>query len=208
MKASRILVRCSKSPPAWHVDFETMIPIIETHAEIAFRHLQAEAREEAVQETVCNACQTYARLVELGKTDVAYPSVLARFGVRQTKEGRKVGGNLNCHDVLSDYCQQKKHILIERLDHRTSKEVWAEILVEDKHAGPADTAIVRIDFSEWLQLLPRQLRRIAIFLAKGETTSAAAKRFRISPGRISQIRRQLFEAWHRLQGDMPALATE
>ena len=25
------------------------------------------------KQTVCNACQAYARLVELGKTDVAYP---------------------------------------------------------------------------------------------------------------------------------------
>jgi hypothetical protein len=199
--------RCKKSPPAWHADFEAMLPMIETHAKIAFRHLDAEGREEAVQETICNACQAYARLVELGKTDVAFPTVLARFGVSQTREGRKVGGKLNVRDVLSSYCQQRKNLLVERLDHYDSEEeAWAEILIEDKHVGPAETAIVRIDFATWLQLLPRRLRTIATFLAGGETTTAAARRFRVSPGRISQIRRELFLAWHRFHGDTPALA--
>ena len=108
MTTSAKSVRCRKSPPAWHDAFMEMVPAIETHAKIAFRHLDAEAREEAIQEVICNACCAYARLVELKKTDLAYPSALARFGVAQTKDGRKVGGQLNCRDVLSDYCQQKE----------------------------------------------------------------------------------------------------
>lgn len=207
MKELQKPARCTKSPPAWHAAFEAMLPIIENQAKIAFRHLGPEAREEAVQETVCNACQAYARLVELGKTDVAYPGVLARFGVSQTRAGRKVGGKLNCRDVSSHYCQRKEDLVVGRLDHYESEEEgWAEILVEDKRAGPAETAIMRIDFAAWLQFLPRRLRKIASFLAKGETTIAAAKRFHVSHGRISQIRRELFLAWHHFQGEEPALA--
>lgn len=207
MKKSAKSVRCKKSPPAWHANFEAMLPAIETRAKFAFRHLDAEAREEAIQETVCNCCQAYARLVELGKTDVAFPSALARFGISQTRDGRKVGGTLNCRDILSDYCQQQKSLLVERLDRFDSEEqAWAEILVEDRHVGPAETAIVRIDFAAWLLFLPRRLRKIATFLANGETTTTASKRFRISQARISQIRRELFLAWHHFQGDDPALA--
>ena len=202
MTTSARSVRCRKSPPAWHNGFLEMVPAIETHAKIAFRRLDAEAREEAIQEVICNACCAYARLVELKKTEVAYPSVLARFGVAQTKDGRKVGGKLNCRDVLSDYCQRKKDLLVERLDRFDSEEdAWDEILVEDRHAGPAETAIARIDFVTWLQLLPRRLRKIARFLANGETTSTAAKKFRVSKGRISQIRKELFLAWHSFQGE-------
>ena len=167
MTASAKSVRCRKSPPAWQDAFMEMVPAIETHAKISFRHLDAEAREEAIQEVVCNACCAYARLAELKKTDLAYPSALARFGVAQTKDGRKVGGKLNCRDVLSEYCQQKKKLLVERLDQFDSEdEAWEEILVEDRHAGPAETAITRIDFATWLQLLPRRLRKIATFLAQ------------------------------------------
>jgi hypothetical protein len=56
------------------------------------------------------------------------------------------------------------------------------------------TAIARIDFTTWLQLLPRRLRKIAKFLAGGESTAAAANKFHLSRGRISQIRKELFLA--------------
>ena len=70
-------VRCKKSPPAWHDDFLAMVPKIERHARHAFRALRAEARAEAVQEVVCNACAAFARLVELDKIELAYPTALA-----------------------------------------------------------------------------------------------------------------------------------
>ena len=70
--------RPRKSVPAWHAKFLEMMPAIKAHAKIAFRHLDREAREEAIQEVVCNACCAFARLVELDKTDLAYPSPLAR----------------------------------------------------------------------------------------------------------------------------------
>lgn len=207
MRKSQKSPRCKKSPPAWHAAFEAMIPTIEAHAKVAFRGLGYEAREEMVQEVVCNCCQAYARLVEQGKTAVAFPTALAKFGVLQAREGRKVGSKLNVKDVSSDYCQLKKNLLLERLDrHDSEEDAWEEILVEDKHSGPAETAIVRIDFATWMQLLPRRLRKIAMFLAKGETTSAAAKQFQLSQGRISQVRRELLSAWRAFQGEEPALA--
>jgi len=81
-----------------------------------------------------------------------------------------------------------------------------EVLVEDKHAGPADTAHVCLEFSSWLASLKRRDRSIAEFLANGETTKATARKFRISAGRISQLRRELAENWQRFVGDEPATA--
>jgi hypothetical protein len=207
MRSSKRMVRCKKNPPAWHAGFEAMLPAIEAHARLAFRRSNPDAREEAIQETICNACQAYVRLVERGKTDVAYASALAKFGVVQTRAGRKVGNRLNCRDISSDYCQHAKNLIVERLDHYDSEEqAWEQILVEDKTAGPAEIAATRMDFSAWLQLLPRRLWKIANFLSRGETTAAAAKRFRVSPARISQIRRELLGAWRHFQGEEPALA--
>ena len=130
--------------PLWHADFEKMIPIIERHAKVAFRHLGREGCEEMVQEVVCNCCQAYVRLVEQGKTDRAFPTALAKFAICQACEGRKVGGTLNVRDISANYCQKKKNLLLERLDRYDSEEqAWSEILVEDQHAGPAETAIVQ-----------------------------------------------------------------
>jgi len=207
MSFSKEPCRGKKSAPAWHAAFLAMVPKIETHAKLAFRHLNTEARAEAVQEVICNACAAMARLVELNKIELAYPSVLARFGVAQTRDGRKVGGRLNVHDVSSPYCQREKGISIDRLDKFDKQdEAWLEVLLEDKHAGPAEVAAIRMDFAAWLRSLPRRLRKIATFLAGGKTTTAAAQRFQVSSGRISQIRRELFHAWQRFQGEDPVMA--
>jgi len=193
--------------PRWHKAFLALLPAILRHAKIGFAYLKPEARAEAVQEVVANACQAYARLVEQGKTDIAYPMALVRYGVKQCRDHRKVGGHLNVRDILSRYCQTRKGVVVERLDKfDKTEEAWQEALVEDRHAGPADTARVRLDFSDWLASLKRRDRRIAEFLANGESTKATARKFRVSTGRISQLRRELAENWRRFVGDEPATA--
>ncbi len=195
--------------PSWQKHFLALLPGILRHAKIAFACLEPEARQEAVQEVVANACQAYARLVELGKTDLAYASALARYGVRQTRDNRKVGGHLNVRDVLSKYCQNRKGLTVERLDHfDTTEEAWQEVLVEDKHCGPAQVACSRIDFESWLKSLPVRHRRIAQFLSLGNQTSQAARKFRVSAGRISQLRRELARSWQRFVGDEPGGAAQ
>ncbi len=190
------------SDAAWHGVFLDMLPTIRTHARIVFRHLDPENREEAVQDVVCNACCAVARLAELDKLNLAYPTVLARFAVAQVKDGRKVGCKLNVRDVLSPYCQQRKKISVERLDKFDREEGWQEIVVEDRNAGPADVAATRIDFGEWLRTLRRRDRRIAETLSVGKTTGEVAKRFHVSASRVSQLRSELKKSWDEFCGDV------
>jgi DNA-binding NarL/FixJ family response regulator len=182
-----------------------MLPQILTHAKCAVSFLKPEARSEAVQEVAANACQAYARLVDLGKTDIAYPIALARYGVKQTRDHRKVGGHLNIKDVLRRYCQTRKGVIVEKLDKFDRAEnAWEEVLVEDKTAGPSEIASTRIDFSDWLASLTRRDRRIAESLAEGNRTADLARKFKISAGRISQLRRELAESWRKFVGDDPS----
>ena len=104
--------------------------------------------------------------------------------------------------MSSKYCQARKRITVERLDVFDEREgEWKEVLLEDRHAGPAETAAARIDIAEWFARLPKKKRRIAQTLAKGETTKRTARQFRVTPGRISQMRRELQQAWRDFQGD-------
>ena len=195
----------SASVPAWHEGFLEMLPAIRRQARLAFRHLDPEAREEAVEEAVANALVAYVRLFERGKVELAYPSVLTLYAIRQISEGRRVGVELNVRDVSSEYCRLKKGLQLERLD-RFDRETgeWLEVVVEDRHAGPAETAAARIDIGEWFRRLPRRVRRIAKTLASGERTGAVAKRYRISPARVSQIRKELAVSWRQFQGEPAA----
>jgi len=179
-----------------------MLPTIRRQARVAFHHLDPEARADAVQEVVDYAVTAFVRLVELGKADLAYPTPLATFGIRQFRAGRRVGNESNANDVGSPYAQVVKGIHVGRLDHRDEETgEWREILLEDRHAGPAETAAARIDFGEWLRRLPRRRRRIAEVLATGETTKKVARQFHVSAGRISQIRRELKDSWDGFQGE-------
>ena len=65
------------------------------------------------------------------------------------------------------------------------------MLIEDRHATPADLAASRIDFPAWLATLSRRDRRIALRLADGDAAGSVAQQFGISQGRISQLRREL-----------------
>ena len=142
--------------------FLEMLPVLRRQAHLAFRHVNDELREELVAETIANAFVAFVRLVERGKEDLAYPTPLAQFAIRQIRVGRRVGGHLNCRDLASHYCQVSKDVRLERLD-RFDKEngCWLEVLVESRHAGPAEVAAMRIDFATWLKMLTRRKWQIA-----------------------------------------------
>ena len=158
-----------------------------------------------MQEVVCNALKAFVRLVQLKKTDIAYPTVLAKYGVAQVKDGRKVGGHLNVRDVSSQYCQHQKRINVERLDHFDEEEnVWQEAVIVDTRMAPVPEIVsFRVDFAAWLKRLSHRNRRIAETLALGNRPGDVAKRFKVSAGRISQLRNELAKSWKTFVGDVP-----
>jgi hypothetical protein len=143
--------------------------------------------------------------VKLGRESLAFRSALARFAIAQTRAGRRVGSSLRIYDILSNYAQHRKGFQVERLDYFDVEEnCWQEIVVEDKRATPAEIGALRIDFSEWMRRLPYRQRKIAMTLATGETTKATAKKFAMSPARISQLRREFQLSWFAFHGEVPA----
>jgi hypothetical protein len=194
--------------PAWHAGFLKLLPAIRRHARVCFRHLPAGAREEAVAEVLADSVLAYVRLESLGKTDLAYPTVLARYAIGHYREGRRVGGQSNANDVMSGRCLRRNAVVVQplhRRDHRTG--TWREVLVEDRHSTPGEIAGLRIDFADWLESLSTRDRKVAERLATGETTASAARLFQVSRGRISQLRRQFFESWHKFVGELAEVGT-
>ena len=182
-----------------------MLPAIIRNAQFAFRSVPPEPREEAVAEVVAICWTAFSRLAERNKQHVASPTALARFAVAQYRDGRRATGRQSPRDVMSTTAQQRKRFGIERLERFDGDEChWKEVIIEDRRAGPAEIAACRLDFAAWLQLLPRRLRKIALTLATGETTSAAAKKFGVTPARVSQLRLWLKENWEAFQGQATA----
>jgi hypothetical protein len=182
--------------------FEELLPSITKQASVAFRDSPPCEREEQVAETIANCFVAYVRLVQRGLGHVIYATPLALYAIKQVRAGRRVGTKLNVRDISSPYCQQRKGVRMNRLDHYDVDEGgWQEIVVEDRTATPADVAATRLDFAAWLQTLRRKERRVAELLSTGESTKVAARRFRISPARISQLRREFRNCWLTFQGE-------
>ena len=198
----RIASRPTSATPAWHQGFLALLPKICHCARFAFRHLDPEAKQEAIQSVVAGALNAYVRLVQLGKADLAYSTPLAQYAIRQYRDGRRLGCRMNVRDISSPYAQKVKGIVLHRLDKfDTDEGVWEEILIAGRTVGPAELAATRIDFPAWLRTLSRRDRKIAMKLAAGETTGRVAQMFHLSDGRISQLRNELKAAWDQFTGD-------
>ena len=184
--------------------FLTLLPQIREQARFAFRTEQPERRQELTDEVIANCWAAFVRLVERGLIDVVYPTPLAQYAIKQVRDGRRVGARLNVRDISSDYAQRSKRFTVERLDRYDELNgEWREVLIEDRKAGPAETAAARVDISDWFDSLPRHKRRIAQTLAAGASTKRTAKKFGVTPGRISQMRREFQAAWAEFQREPP-----
>jgi hypothetical protein len=187
--------------------FLAMLPLIRQQATIAFRRCRPEAKEELVQEVIANCYRTWCRLVEQGKDSEGYATPLANFAIRQVHDGRRIGGSERELDILSRQAQRRHGFAVEPIHRQGAQRgVWDELLVEDRKAGPAETAAARLDFYEWLKQLSKRNRQIAKALSVGETTSAVSEKFALTAGRVSQLRVWLRSHWELFQGERQLVA--
>jgi len=188
------------APGRWQARFLQMLPLLRRQALFHFRGLTPQRREEFVQETLANCCLACYALAQRRKWSAIHPSPLVRYAVAQVRAGRQVGCSLNSRDVSSPYAQRRNGFHLERLENQAELGRWQEVLLADERTPVDEQAAFRVDFPAWLARLSPRQRQIATFLAVGHSTSAAARRFGLSAGRISQLRRQLHRDWLEFQG--------
>ena len=186
--------------------FLSMLPEVRKQANFAFRRLPVDAREELVQEVIAQAYALFVRLCQRRKSALVYATPLAQFAIRKVRAGRRIGSRANIRDITSPRPAVTKGFRIERLDRFNQQtRQWRDVLVEDRTAGPPEIAAARIDCAAWLGSLSPRQRTIASVLATGETTGVAARKFRLSSARISQMRVWLRESWQQFHGDKPSV---
>ncbi len=204
MVTQLIPVADSRLPTAWQQDFLTqLLPRVKTHARFRFRDLPRSEREEAEAESIAVALVFFVRLVERGRNPSAFAVRIARVAVLRVKSGRLVGSGERSRDVLSRLARQRRGFQVQSLedDGVRPEGEWRAIVVEDRKSTPADVAACKIDFGEWLNRMPRRRRQIAELLATGHRTEEIAEQFRLSRGRISQLRREFEKSWNDFQKD-------
>ncbi len=180
--------------------FLAIYPQILRHAFFAFRGVKDPGRfDDCVQETLALCWLWSCRLLEKGKDARDFPTTLASYATRHVRSGRRfAGGKLGLKDALNPVAQAAHGFTTQSLpEHQNAAgpAAWMEQLVDQPSSRVAELAAFRIDFPAWLASLSDRNRRIAEDLAGGESTQDLARQHRLSPGRISQMRRELNADW-------------
>jgi hypothetical protein len=190
-----------------HAAFLSILPRIELHGRVCFRGLKCpHRREDAIAEVVALAWKWFVGLVEQGKDPLAFPATLATFAARQVKRGRRLCGQEKGQDVLSPHAQQRHSFTVERLPSsitpvhgtvrgRKKHDVFEERLRDNRLTPVPEQAAFRIDFPAWLHTLAARERHLVRAMAGNERTKDLSAKFALSPGRISQMRRELHNGW-------------
>jgi hypothetical protein len=200
-----------------HADFLAILPKIQTHARICFRHLRCPGKkEDAVAEVVAVSWKWYLGAVSQGKDANEFASTLADFAARHVRSGRKLCGQERSRDVLSPVAQQRHGFNIEPLNCSTRQsyetlygdphgqdqiDAFEERLKDNTVTPPPEQAAFRIDFPAWLKGLGPRNRKIARDMTLSHSTRQLALKHRISEGRVSQLRRELHQDWQRFHGE-------
>jgi hypothetical protein len=188
--------------PAWHEPFlMSVLPQVLTVARFQFRRLAPTEREEATAEATATALRMFVRAQQRGKDSASVTYRIAQFAVRRVKIGRTMGSRTNSRDVLSRFARNLRGFVLESLDDRSETDGWQGLLIESRRTNPADMAAARLDVADWLGRLSPRHRQIAETLAAGHDTGTVAQQFGLSPGRISQLRKEFHASWCQFQED-------
>jgi hypothetical protein len=202
---------CSPNPDPLHARFLALLPRIERHARVYFRDIKCpDRKEDRVREAVAICWQWSIRLAERGKDPTAFASVLAGFACRAIRCGRRVAGQESANDVLSERAQRRHGFRVSSLPSsvrncheqlyggvtsQRQQDVFEERLRENAVTPIPDQVQFKIDFRAWRSTLSERNRRLLDDLMAGEHTQDVSWRYGLTPGRVSQLRREFHADW-------------
>jgi hypothetical protein len=194
-----------------------LLPRVELHARISFRHVRcADQRADKINEAVALAWKWFVRLVERKKDVSTFPMAFTFLVVKAVNGGRRVTGMERAKDVMNPLTQRRHGFQVEPLPTSTRTSVaelyskphgqqqvdaFEEILKDDSTTPVPDQAAFRIDWPRFFRSLPKRDRRLARFLAMGNSGKDAANKFHLSQGRVTQLRQRWCREWRAFQGE-------
>ena len=195
--------RPAAPPVAAHARYLALLPRLEAHGRIAFRHLPClDLRAEALQEMRALAWKWVVRLMQRGRDPLQFPAALVTFAARAVRSGRRLVGQEPAKDVLSPLAQRRRGFAVGPLPPFTTAgdHPLTEALKDNTRTPVPDQVQFRLDFPQWRRSRSPRDRRVIDRMLQGDRTRDLARRFGVSPARVSQLRRDYSEDWHRFCG--------
>jgi hypothetical protein len=186
--------------------FLAILPRIVKHARFHFRDMRCLHRQDdAVSETVALAWKWFVRLTRRGKDAGRFVTAFADYAARAAKNGRRVCGQEKTKDPLSPLAQQRRGFAVQSLPMASSMNgnLFDEALADNTKTPVPDQVGFRLDFPAWRLGRCERDRRLIDELMVGERALDVARRYGLSPARISQLRRDFHEDWLAFCGELP-----
>jgi hypothetical protein len=183
-----------------HARFLAIVPRLRRHAQVAFRDLTCAAqKDDGIAETVALCWIWFQPLAEQGKDATEFVSALAGYATRAVRSGRRLCGPEKARDVLSLRAHQRHQFTIcSRPDSSGRNGRALEEALQDNSQTPIlDQVVFRLDFPRWRRTRTERDRRLLDDLMVGERPWKVSQKLGLSPGRISQLRRELRADWDR-----------
>jgi hypothetical protein len=92
-----------------------VLPRVEQHGRVYFRHVNPHQKEELIAEMRGLAWKWYVGLVRRGKNVLDFVSALASYAARAVNSGRRVCGHERKKDVLSPVAQRLHGFVVGKL---------------------------------------------------------------------------------------------
>jgi hypothetical protein len=204
MSSLALVVPSLDSLEALQRRFLDLLPRIEAHGRVFFRHLRPRSlREERIAEMVAMSWQWYQRLAEQGKDAAQFPTMLATFAARAVKSGRRLCGKESAKDALSSTARKRHGFKVRILPdgYHPLREDLKNALTDNTVTPPDEQACFRIDFPAWLGTRTERDRRVVHDLMQGERACDVSRKYGMSCSRVSQMRRAFHDDWTRFCGD-------
>jgi hypothetical protein len=160
---------------------------------------------ELTAETIALSWQWYVRLARRGKDAARFVTALASFAARAAHSGRRLCGQERSRDALSPRARQRHGYTVSPLPDGSGlgDSAFDEALVDNRQTPVPEQAAFRCDFPAWQKTRTDRDRRLIGGLMLGERTLDVARRYGLSPARISQLRREFHTDWLAFCGDLP-----
>ena len=176
--------------------FLELMPAITTMAKAAFKNCNSDKQDDALQSVLVASYWSVRQLAKNGRLNEAFSTPIGWFAIKAYRSGRVGGVPMNSTDALAESTRARKRVHIESYNnHGRIKKGWGEIFMTDGRVNVAKEVCFKIDYEGWIDTLQDRQRQMLEGMIAGDTTSELAEKFRVSPGRISQIRRELVESW-------------
>jgi hypothetical protein len=192
------------SVTALQVRFLALLPRIELHGRVYFRHVRcAQQQAECLQEMRALAWLWFLRVVRQGKQPEHFPSALASYAARAVRDGRRLCGQEPADDALAPRAQRLRGFAVSPLPDVSTLEgnPLQEALHDNTQTPPPEQAAFRLDFPAWRRTRSRRDRKVIDELMAGGRTRDVARRHGLTDARVSQLRRELHADWRRFTTD-------